>query len=199
MNYFKNHQGYWLRPFYFLEVSTALSFFTSPLPQARSQVARFGGSKYILRGGKVFVFIIRLKQIFLGTINFGGGTPRMPPVWLRACLPVPQPLLQRLIIKLIRRWKHHLQNHWFRRHSIDLATPGCFLRKKISAVFFVEQHFLSEDNSVRFNRSQFNYTLIQVGSEVDENKRDHQVWLRSLKVKVKSARDDFLCTKLNRR
>jgi len=37
--------------------------------QARSQVLKFGGAKYIL-GGQVF--ITRLKQIFLETTQFGG-------------------------------------------------------------------------------------------------------------------------------
>jgi len=46
--------------------------------QARSQVLRFRGAKYIL-GGTIFVFIIFLKQTFLGTRKFGGHCPRTPP------------------------------------------------------------------------------------------------------------------------
>ena len=34
---------------------------------ARSQVLRFGVARYIFSGSKIFVFIVRLKQIFLGT------------------------------------------------------------------------------------------------------------------------------------
>jgi len=40
--------------------------------QARSQVLRFGGANTFL-DGTIFVFIIFLKQIFLGTRNFGGA------------------------------------------------------------------------------------------------------------------------------
>ena len=39
--------------------------------QARSQVLKFEGSEYI-SGGEIFVFIICLKEIFLGTAKRGG-------------------------------------------------------------------------------------------------------------------------------
>jgi len=55
--------------------------------QVRSQVLRFEGGKILFKVGKIFVFIICLKQIFLstktlgGTQNrFGGNVLRMPPV-----------------------------------------------------------------------------------------------------------------------
>jgi len=51
--------------------------------QARSQVLRFGGAKYIL-GGAMFVFIISFKQIFLETSKFGQVLPPNGPLWLRA-------------------------------------------------------------------------------------------------------------------
>ena len=42
------------------------------LLQVRSQVLTFGGENLFL-GGKILVFMICLKQIFLGTTNFGGA------------------------------------------------------------------------------------------------------------------------------
>jgi len=55
---------------------------TAPFAQACRQVLRFGG-KYICRG-KDFVFIVCLKQIFLGTTKFGGAVPPNASMWLRA-------------------------------------------------------------------------------------------------------------------
>jgi len=54
---------------------------TAVWPQARSQALRFG-VKNTFYGGKIFVFILCLKQIFMGTTKFGvaqknGGT--LPP------------------------------------------------------------------------------------------------------------------------
>jgi len=46
----------------------------SSLWQARSQILRLGG-KYIL-GGEDFCFYDMLKQIFLGTAEFGGNCPQ---------------------------------------------------------------------------------------------------------------------------
>ena len=46
--------------------------------QARSQVLKFGGAKYIL-GGHDFCFYHIFNTNFLGTSKFGGYCPRMPP------------------------------------------------------------------------------------------------------------------------
>jgi len=46
--------------------------------QARSQVLKFGGEKYIL-GGQDFCFYHIFETNFLGTRKFGGHCPRMPP------------------------------------------------------------------------------------------------------------------------
>jgi len=44
----------------------------SGMEQARNQALRFEGQNAFL-GGKIFVFIICLKQIFLSTTKFGGA------------------------------------------------------------------------------------------------------------------------------
>jgi len=46
--------------------------------QARSQVLKFGGAKYIL-GGQDFCFCHIFKTNFLGTRKFGGTAPECPP------------------------------------------------------------------------------------------------------------------------
>jgi len=51
--------------------------FTFVWGQARSEVLKFGGAKYIFREARFF-FIIFLKQIFLRTRKFGGHCPECP-------------------------------------------------------------------------------------------------------------------------
>jgi len=72
--------------------------------QAPNQVLRFGGVKYIFWKCIIFVFIIFLKQAFLGTRQFGGGTketwggaaPECPPV--ATGLPRMPPLATGLLV-----------------------------------------------------------------------------------------------------
>jgi len=67
--------------------------------EARSQVLRFGGGKIHLQEGKIFVFIICLKQIFLSTTKFGGHKkiwgylpPNAPPCLRAWAEPSPESL-----------------------------------------------------------------------------------------------------------
>jgi len=56
-----------------------------------------------LGGGKIFVWITVLINIFVGATKFGENCPRMPP-WLRACL---QDALDSLNNNLLSEWPEY--------------------------------------------------------------------------------------------
>jgi len=55
----------------------------------------FGGQIH-LYGGNIFIFVICLKQIFLGTTQFGRHCPRMHPPWLLLRSEIPSGMCTKL-------------------------------------------------------------------------------------------------------